>query len=587
MASRLVSVNVGLPREHSWNGRSVRTGIWKDPVAGRRMVRRLNVDGDGQGDLAGHGGEQRAVLVYQVESYRYWERELGRSEFPFGQYGENFTVEGMADEEVCIGDRYRIGTALFEVTQPRVTCYRVGIRFDEPRMASLLVSHRRPGFYLRVLQEGEVGAGDEVEKVLQGPERMTVTQISALLYLPGHRREDVQRALRISALSPGWQGSFRALLREPSSIGPAPGNPGLTSEGGPPPAWQGFRKVRISRIDRESATVLSLILAPVDGLPLAAPLAGQFVVLRLHPTPESAPLLRSYSLSDAPAEDHYRISVKLEENGEASRYLHHHARVGDVLEISAPRGAFTLDLGDGPVVLLGAGVGATPLLAMLHALATGATARQVWWCFGARNAADHPFASESARLLRRIPGSRRYIVYSRPADSEIPGKHFDACGHLDVEALRRLNVPQGADFYLCGPASFLRDLKRGLADSGVPAGRIHTEVFGPGELRTPGITESPRPPHIPAGAAGQGPSISFARSGLSVRWDPRFKSLLDLAEACDVPVRWSCRTGVCHTCEVALIAGGVSYRPDPLDLPALGNLLTCCSQPAEDVVIDL
>jgi ferredoxin-NADP reductase len=211
----------------------------------------------------------------------------------------------------------------------------------------------------------------------------------------------------------------------------------------------------------------------------------------------------------------------------------------------------------------------------------------VWWCFGARNAADHPFASESARLLRRIPGSRKYIVYSRPTDSEIPGDHFDACGHLDVEALRRLNVPQGADFYLCGPASFLRDLKRGLADSGVPAGRIHTEVFGPGELRTPGITESPRPPHIPAGAAGQGPSISFARSGLSVRWDPRFNSLLDLAEACDVPVRWSCRTGVCHTCEVALIAGGVSYRPDPLDLPALGNLLTCCSQPAEDIVIDL
>jgi ferredoxin-NADP reductase/MOSC domain-containing protein YiiM len=585
LRSRLLSVNVGLPREHVWRGRTVRTAIWKDPVAGRRMVRRLNVDGDGQADLGGHGGEQRAVLVYQVESYRYWERELGRSEFSFGQFGENFTVDGLADQDVCIGDRYRIGTALFEVTQPRVTCYRVGLRMDEPRMASLLVSHARPGFYLRVLQEGEVGAGDEVQKVLEGPERMTVAQISSLLYLPGHRREDVERALRIPALSPGWKGSFLALRREPSDSGS--GNPGLVSEISPPPAWPGFRTLRIARIDQESATVLSLVLVATDGRSLAAPLPGQFVVLRLHLAPDAAPLLRSYSLSDAPAEDHYRISVKQEEKGEASRYLHQHARVGDVLQVSAPRGAFTLGRGDGPIVFLGAGVGITPLLSMLHELAASATARPVWWCYGAHNAADHPFALESARLLQRIAGSRRYIVYSRPTDSETPGENFDARGHLDVEALRQLNVPQEADFYLCGPSAFLRDFKRGLANWGVPASRIHTEVFGPSETRTPGITEAPRRSHPPAGPVGQGALISFARSELSVRWDPRFQTLLELAEACDVPVRWSCRTGVCHTCEVALIAGGVSYRPDPLDLPATGNVLTCCAQPAEDVVIDL
>jgi ferredoxin-NADP reductase/MOSC domain-containing protein YiiM len=588
MAPRLLSVNVGLPREHPWNGRKVRTAIWKDPVAGRRMVRRLNIDGDGQADLGGHGGEQRAVLVYQVESYRYWERELGRSEFPFGHFGENFTVEGLADREVCIGDRYRIGNALFEVTQPRVTCYRVGIRTDEPRMASLLVSHGRPGFYLRVLEEGDVGAADPVEKVLDGPERMTVTEVSALLYLPGHRREDLERALRISALSPGWKGSFRAMLSEPAGVSPASGNPGLLSERSSPPAWQGFRTMRVARIERESAAVLSLVFAPVDGLPLATPLPGQFVVLRLRPTPDSTPLLRSYSLSDAPAEDHYRISVKQEQKGEASRYLHQHVRVGDLLEVSAPRGGFTLDSsGDGPVVLLGAGVGATPLLAMLHALATNGTRRPVWWCYGAHNSADHPFASESARLLGLIPGSRRYVVYSRPGESETPGETFDERGHLNIEALRRLHVPQDADFYLCGPTSFLHDLKNGLANWGVPAGRIHTEFFGPEEARTPGITQASRPPHAPAGPAGLGPHISFARSGLSVRWDSRFPSLLALAEACDVPVRWSCRTGVCHSCEVPLIAGRVSYQPDPLDSPAIGNLLTCCAQPAEDVVIDL
>src|SRR5262249_29220952 len=165
---RLLSVNVGLPRNVTWHGKSVRTAIWKFPVEGSSMVRKLNIDGDAQADLAGHGGEQRAVFVYQTDSYHYWERFLGRDNFSFGQFGENFTVEGLADDEVCIGDRYRVGDALFEVTQPRVTCYRVGIRLNEPRMPALLVEHRRPGFYLRVLQEGEVGAGDEIVKVADG-----------------------------------------------------------------------------------------------------------------------------------------------------------------------------------------------------------------------------------------------------------------------------------------------------------------------------------------------------------------------------------------------------------------------------------
>ncbi|HEX6632454.1 MAG TPA: MOSC domain-containing protein, partial [Usitatibacter sp.] len=148
-AGRLLSVNVGLPGDIHWRGETVHTAVWKRAVSGPRMVRRLNIDGDRQGDLVGHGGEQRAVLVYQIDSYRYWERVLARDDFSFGQFGENFTVEGLADKEACIGDRYRIGSAVFEVTQPRVTCYRVGIRMNEPRMAALLVSHGRPGFYLR------------------------------------------------------------------------------------------------------------------------------------------------------------------------------------------------------------------------------------------------------------------------------------------------------------------------------------------------------------------------------------------------------------------------------------------------------
>ena len=293
----LISLNVGVPRDVVWQGRTVHTGIWKDAVEGPRMVRRLNVDGDGQGDLAGHGGEQRAVFVYQLGSYRYWEGELGRDDFVYGQFGENFTVEGLADDEVCIGDSYGIGTAVFEVSQPRVTCYRVGIRMDDPRMPAMLVSHNRPGFYLRVLVEGEVQAGDEIVKIASGPERMTVAEVDALLYLPGHPREGVQRALRIPALSPGWQSSFRALLEEEGN-----GNAGLAATS-PPPAWPGFRPLTVSRVDSESDSIVSIHLVDPDGIPVPAALPGQFLTLRLQPEPGQPSLLRNYSLSGPPGAD--------------------------------------------------------------------------------------------------------------------------------------------------------------------------------------------------------------------------------------------------------------------------------------------
>src|SRR5213075_2990904 len=238
LSGRLLSLNVGGPREVAWQGKTVRTAIWKDPVDGPRMVRRINIDGDDQADRLAHGGEHRAVFVYQIDSYRYWERELGRDDFTYGQFGENLTVEGLADDEVCIGDHYRIGEALFEVTQPRVTCYRVGIRMNEPAMPTLLVTHHRPGFYFRVLKEGEVGAGDDIEKTADGPERISVADCDGLLYLPGHNHDQLQRALRIPVLSKGWQSSFQAMLQQDLSSNIAVGNLGLAYEE-QAPAWPG------------------------------------------------------------------------------------------------------------------------------------------------------------------------------------------------------------------------------------------------------------------------------------------------------------------------------------------------------------
>jgi MOSC domain-containing protein YiiM/ferredoxin-NADP reductase len=586
--ARLLSLNVGLPRDVAWQGRTVHTAVWKEPVKGRRMVRRLNIDGDGQGDLAGHGGEHRAVFVYQMESYRYWQSQLGRTDFTPGEFGENFTVEGLPDDEVCIGDHYRIGSALFEVTQPRVTCYRIGIRMNEPQMAALLVSHGRPGFYFRVLEEGEVGAGDEIVRVMQGPESMTVAEVDALLYKPGHPADRLERALRIPALSTGWRGSFKVLLEQARNPDATTGNAGLAQPAGPKPAWTGFRSLRVIGKTRESNSVTSLRLEPVDGQSLAAGLPGQFAVLRLRPAPDEPPLLRSYSLSGEPSEARYRVSVKRNAGGVAGAYIADGIRPGDVIEMTAPRGAFTLKPGDGPVVLLSAGIGATPVLAMLHALAAEKSPREVWWLHGARDRGEHPFAEEVRAALKALPRAHSHVRYSAPSPGDRLGVDFDALGRLGAPVLAELGVPRDADFYLCGPAAFMADLPKGLAGWGAAADRIHTEMFGAGPSQTPGIAATPlKPPHLPTGPAGSGPLVSFARSGLNVRWGPPFQSLLELAEACDVPVRWSCRTGVCHRCETALVAGTVGYQPDPVDPPAADNVLICCSQPAADIVIDL
>jgi ferredoxin-NADP reductase/MOSC domain-containing protein YiiM len=584
--AQLLSVNVGLPRDIEWKGKSVYTAVWKDAVQGRCKVGRLNIDGDGQGDLQGHGGEHRAVLVYQIDSYRYWEKQLGRKDFVFGQFGENFTVEGLQDDEVFIGDRYRIGSALFEVTQPRVTCYRVGIRMDEPHMAALLVEHHRPGFYFRVLEAGEVAAGDEIVKVSDGPEGMSVAEADALLYLTGHSRPQLERALRIPALPAGWRSSFQALLQQGPNEGQAKGNPGLAVVS-PPPAWPGFRPMRVSRIDQESNSVFSLVLVPADGKPLAPALPGQFVVLRLHMQSGAPPVLRSYSLSDLPGTEHYRVSIKLEEKGLASTYLHTRIKPGSNLEVSAPRGSFTLRSGGEPVVLLSGGVGATPVLAMLHALAAEKSSRPVWWLHGARNREDHPFREESRALLQRLKYGHSYIQYSRPGPADQKGVDFDAAGHLAVSAFEEIGVPHDGQFYLCGPTAFLREITAGLNAWGLVADHIHTEIFGTLVSITPGMKAETHSPHLPAEPAGSGPQVSFARSGLTLPWDAKYQSLLELAEACDVPVRWSCRTGVCHTCETALIAGDVEYDPEPLDPPAKGDALICCSRPRGEVVLDL
>jgi len=568
----LLSVNVGMPKDVPWQGRTVHTGAWKQPVDGPAMVRRLNIDGDGQGDMAGHGGEMRAVLVYQIGSYRHWQRHLGRDDFSYGQFGENLTVDGLPDDEVCIGDRYRIGEAEFEVTQPRVTCYRVGLRLGEPEMPSLLVSHYRPGFYMRVITEGRIQAGDPIIKTRTGPGELTVADTDALLYLPRPDPGKLRTAVQIPALSPGWRGSFRDMLSKPAA------------DTGP--AWAGFRELKVTKVVAESDNVSSIYLAAEDGTALPAARPGQYLTLRITGAGTPAPV-RSYSLSSAPGAAAYRISVKHEPHGTASGYLITRLRPGAVLPVAAPRGDFVLGDGDGPVLLVSAGIGVTPVMAMLHQLAENHSEREVWWICTARGPREHPLAAEAHRLLAALPRAREHVFYSRAAPGE-PGDAYAVSGRLTKDRLAALSVPPDATAYICGPNSFMTDMAAALAAAGIDSSRVHTELFGALAPINPGVTgQAVRAPHRPPGPSGTGPLVTFARSGISAPFPDGTGNVLGLAEACDVPARWSCRTGVCHTCVTPLLSGRITYAPDPLEPPEQGQVLICCSRPGTDIVLDM
>jgi ferredoxin-NADP reductase/MOSC domain-containing protein YiiM/ferredoxin len=567
-----------MPKEVAWNHETVFTGIWKQPVQGPRMVRRLNIDGDGQGDRAGHGGEQRAVLVYQIDSYRYWQKHFRRYDFSYGQFGENLTVEGLADNEVCIGDRYRIGEAEFEVTQPRVTCFRVAMRLGQPELPALLVSHHRPGFYMRVIHEGEIQAGDQIAKTRPGPGNLSVADTDALLYLPRRDQAKLRVALRIPALSPGWQQSFRDLLTSQENDVWA----GSAAE----PAWTGFRALRVEKVVAETPTVTSIYLADLDGRPLPPARPGQYLTVRVIGAGQPAPV-RSYSLSSAPGADSYRISVKRERYGKASTYLNRKLEAGATVEVAAARGDFVLGPSTGPLLLISAGIGVTPVLAMLHQLAAERNKRDTWWIHAARRPHEDALAGEAHALLASLPNAREHLFYSGASPEESRRAHA-ASGRLTPDELRQLALPPDASAYICGPPGFMAYIRGALEAIGIDSSHIHIELFGALPSINPGLIHpTHRQPHPPVGPPGTGPQVTFARSGISTGFDSSRKSVLELAEACDISTRWSCRTGVCHTCVTPLLSGAVSYHSAPLEFPAEGEILICCSQPETDVVLDM
>jgi ferredoxin-NADP reductase/MOSC domain-containing protein YiiM len=581
---KLLSVNVSLPKEAAHKGKMVRTGIFKESVEGRVAARTLNLDGDRQADLVGHGGEMRAVLVYSRENYDYWAKELGRTDWVFGQFGENFTVEGMLDEHIHVGDRFRIGTALFEVSQPRVPCYKLAMKMGVEGFYAQLLKSGRPGFYFRVLEEGDVGAGDEIQLVESDPIGVTVREVSNLLYFQKDDLDGARNALRIKALSPGWVQSFQTRLQKAKAGSKA---------------QEQFRTLVVTQKVPESETITSFYLVPEDGNPLDPFLPGQFLPLKLDIPGQFQPVLRTYSLSDAPQKNYYRLTIKRESAppnqpdaypGVSSSYFHDGVEVGTKLLAKAPRGRFVLDPeGETPVVLLSAGVGLTPLISMLNAIVESGSPRPTWFIHGSRNGRVHAMGESVREIARAHDNVHVHTLYSRPAAEDVIGRDYDDQGHVNGDVVQQLirETTGDGDFYLCGPTPFLKSLFDGLLELGVPEHRIHYEFFGPASALQD--RERVSGPKRRAGASEccEEIEVTFSRSRVSAKWNPSFESILDLAEANGLSPDYSCRSGVCQTCMSGLQGGEVEYVLEPLDPPDPGSVLICCSKPKTNVVVDV
>ena len=339
------------------------------------------------------------------------------------------------------------------------------------------------------------------------------------------------------------------------------------------------RALVVDRVEQESETIRSFILKPADGSAPLPYLPGQFLPLSVTLPGSTEPVLRTYTLSDAPGGDGYRISVKRETDGTVSRHLHDRIAQGSRLVAAAPRGSFTLAPADRPVVLLSAGVGITPMIAMLNQIAADGADRPVWFVHGTRNRGEHAFGDHVRNLAARFPKITAHVRYSRPAPNDRQDIDYDSTGHVDAALLQSLLPFGDYDFYLCGPAPFMQTLYRGLRALNVAEDRIHYEFFGPATV----LKETKADRQDDANPV----PVRFARADKQAEWSPAKGSLLDLAEAEGLAPAYSCRSGICGTCAVSVVSGDVDYAEEPLAAPEPGQALICCAKPRGEVVLDL
>jgi hypothetical protein len=359
----------------------------------------------------------------------------------------------------------------------------------------------------------------------------------------------------------------------------------------PKSQWSGYRPFVVKQRVPENETISSFYLAPEDGEPLPPFKPGQFVNVRLEIPGRAEPLFRTYTLSDKPDPARYRITVKQESGtdecppGLGSSYFHEQVRVGTRLWMSAPRGRFHLDPGEaGPVALISAGVGLTPMISMLTAIVSSGSGRPVWFIHGARNGREHAMGEVVRRIGREHADVHVHVLYSRPTVSDRQGRDYDAAGYVDGALLQRLLPRLDLDFYLCGPGRFMGSLRNSLLGSGVDEQRIHSEHFN--AALTPADATVPEPIATER-RQNQSVQVRFARSRVVACCEPGTASILELAETAGLIPDSACRAGVCQICMQRLVQGEVAYLPEPSQVPEPGFILPCCARPVTDVVVDL
>ena len=565
MNGTVASLNIGEPRLVTYRGMSFRTGIFKAPTDQPLTLKKLNFAGDGQADLAAHGGIDKAVYCYPIEHYDFWRREIGRDVLPMGQFGENVTTARLRETELRIGDVLRIGSAVVQVSEPRIPCYKLVMRMDAGSdFAVRFLAANRTGFYCRVLQEGVVERSDAITLVSRDAASPSVSEIFAATQFADRDPIRLRRVLRARDLPAKWQARVRRMI-------------GSEVRCRTETSWAQPRPFAVDAVVRETADVRSIWLRPRDDAPLPGALPGQYLTLVW---PDG--LTRTYSLSAVEADKRYRITVKLarDAQGGLGRAAARIAQVeaGDTLAVGRPRGAFHPDADDDtPLVLASAGIGVTPIMSMLdHATRSGR--RDVFAAFGMRCRDEHPLADQLRQLVAERPGLDVMLAYSRHDGAPLAGLPMPKRRRLIAADLLPHAAAPLAETFLCGPGEFIRGMHDGLVEAGVNPQCIRYEAFGPSTLlpaRGDGAAD-------PAGTF----TVAFARSGVEAVWSPASGTLLNLAEAAGVSPTFGCRSGSCGLCRTAIAEGRVSYV-EPIDEPDAGYVFPCCAIPAADCRIDL
>jgi ferredoxin-NADP reductase/MOSC domain-containing protein YiiM len=574
----LLSVNVGEAKPMTVQGETIITGFDKRPTDGAVRVEASGLVTDDHVDDA--DDLDRALLFYQRSYYDSWDSELGRR-LPHGTFGENLTIEGPADDEVMLGDELRIGDVRLRVTQPRIPCRKMAVRLGEEDFPTRYLRSGRVGFFCSVVEPGLVRPGDKIELLHRGEDDMSVADLARVLHLQRPGVEELRRVLACSALPTALRTKAERLLRR------AQGDD----------AWSGDRALLVTARRQEAAEVVSFDLADPDGTRLPDFEAGQFLTLSLDVPGADKPVVRTYTLVGRSADGHgYRIAVKREPApaaspdipaGVASGHLHAQVEEGAQLLARSPRGRFVVQPGDRPVVLISAGIGITPMLAMLEQLAEREPGRPVLFAHGARSSHDLAFGPQVRRLVASGEQLHSHLMFSRPGSEDVLGRDFDEAGRLTPAALERSLPSLEADYYICGPADFMEDMVTGLTDRGVPADQVHFEFFGAARSFGDGAGDAAEAGPVAVDADGRPIVVTFARSGIAVEWRENTFSLLALAEQAGLRPEASCRTGLCGTCVSRIDDGEVEYAIDPMDGVQPGQVTVCCARPTTSVMIDL